>query len=1304
MRNKGQGLIVSGVIAAGFLLRPGGSVAPGQREPTKAGASTSATADASKGPWIASCNYWTPARVPEKLPPNEPSEFHNSFDIKNSGTDLHITLNGTSNSSGSICGGDPQDRWGFPDHGPINVTSIIATVPDPVHSHLALTLDRTVGAILQAAGDNAYLSSYYWLPWKSQFGVLTPEEPLGDAEPNHDPERERNPGLIILKHRPPEKLPGEPPPPESFYNVVYLFLVAETPTEGVDGVQLQNAFTFEEELEQAVKGRGFSRGNGRVAIIGPMYSGSAASLRAGIQKAQRMYPKLTEFELAGSTATQGAVDAFTEAPTIPFLSFGDNTDYEIKKLTDPDGFFQTSGYLPERVALLIEDSTAYASLTLDTYTSSTVGKRNRPVQVIRFPREISLLRNAQGGGGHPGSDSTASGSAASPFLPFSLKDSSAYDSVPQFSRDNTPVSQEAQLMTIGRQLHRFRSQFIAIVASNVLDQVFLAQFLHRACPEARLVFFGGDLLMVREIDNVPFIGSVTVTPYSLLGLEQPPDGRPVRAYADSQSLAVYNAASYTFWRNGLSVFSPNRPVLQGYRSPLTPSDVQQPPLWATVIGSDGYYPLAILSPCASDYDGLLKPIKGGTVEKANCEVPSETSRQWLDTVTIFPARLWDILAALVSLLCLFHMSMLLVAAYRWPFTRDLAIRDNDQPRRRSTYAHVATVALFSMAFIVSFPAISLSWMTNLNPASTLAGVFVLGAGLLTVVVTFWKTRGFIWVTPQLGRPPQRGTGLRRGYDRVHENIYLLLNLLVWAMLLALTVLWGYLCVTNSGGCRTDGLNLVGLSFSYRSVNPGSGVSPVVPVLLLLSGWYLWAFCQTWRLRFSDNGRPWLPAKVGDGMDSVVLFVSDDSLSSCDSPKDCCLYNNITSLLITREILCRFWRFRGNPVEAPGAGQTPPAKPVECDRDDCMKVDIFLIAVYSGLLFSFSLFSPIRGLDHFLWRTGRYFSSPYEILVGVLFFPLIVMCLAGWLRMLLVWGALKRGLLERLENQPLRFAFSRLKVMGWMTMLRHGGTQEQRIDMARSLESMRQMIHQPDLKASLPDSERHELEDANRGLLDLIGRLFKEAGGPRYDSIKKIEIEFAAFSQKLLTTVLIPYWKNERVGLVASEEIAELPIKARRSETHVEHPSLPMELHAGPTSEEPARILVAEEFLAIRYISLIRAVLSNMRYLMIFVSASFVLAMAAWNSYPFQPRQWVDWLFTGFMLFLGSGVIWVFAQMHRNPILSRITDTKANELGWDFYLRIASYGAVPVLAWLTYQFPDVGSIISKFLQPGVPVLK
>jgi hypothetical protein len=187
-------------------------------------------------------------------------------------------------------------------------------------------------------------------------------------------------------------------------------------------------------------------------------------------------------------------------------------------------------------------------------------------------------------------------------------------------------------------------------------------------------------------------------------------------------------------------------------------------------------------------------------------------------------------------------------------------------------------------------------------------------------------------------------------------------------------------------------------------------------------------------------------------------------------------------------------------------------------------------------------------------------------------------------------------------------------------------------------------------------------------------------------------------------VLIPYWQNERTGLVDSGEVEELPGKASRWQMSGQLPHLPIELHASPASAEPSRIMLAEEFLAIRYVSLVRAVLANMRYLMIFVSTSFVLAIVAWNSYPFQPRQQVDWVFTGLLFFLGSGIVWVFAQMYRDPILSRVTETKANELGWDFYIRILSFGAVPLITWLAYQFPDIGSVIFKVLQPGAEVMK
>lgn len=134
------------------------------------------------------------------------------------------------------------------------------------------------------------------------------------------------------------------------------------------------------------------------------------------------------------------------------------------------------------------------------------------------------------------------------------------------------------------------------------------------------------------------------------------------------------------------------------------------------------------------------------------------------------------------------------------------------------------------------------------------------------------------------------------------------------------------------------------------------------------------------------------------------------------------------------------------------------------------------------------------------------------------------------------------------------------------------------------------------------------------------------------------------------------------------------------------------------------MVAAEEFIALRYMALIRTALGNLSYLVTFISLTFALAIVAWNSYPFQPRQFVDWIFTAVLFVFSAGVIWVFAQLHRDPILSRVTDTRPNELGWDFFVRILSFGTVPVLTWLAYEFPDVGVSIYRFFQPGTSVFR
>jgi hypothetical protein len=197
----------------------------------------------------------------------------------------------------------------------------------------------------------------------------------------------------------------------------------------------------------------------------------------------------------------------------------------------------------------------------------------------------------------------------------------------------------------------------------------------------------------------------------------------------------------------------------------------------------------------------------------------------------------------------------------------------------------------------------------------------------------------------------------------------------------------------------------------------------------------------------------------------------------------------------------------------------------------------------------------------------------------------------------------------------------------------------------------------------------------------------------------IECDYAIFAERLLADILVPYWSEQRCTPVE----ADIP-----SSTHPDNEKhegvIPTDQAARTACEDPPYIRLAEEFLVIRYISLIRAVLINIRQLMTFASSAFVLAIVAFNSYPFEPRQWIDWAFTGLLFALGASIVLVFAQMHRNPILSRITGTQVNQLGSDFYIRLATFGAVPVLTWLASQFPTIGNAISRLLQSGLQMSK
>jgi hypothetical protein len=1246
---------LAGVMFHAAMSHSGGSSGP-RTQPAAAQSST--TGD---GPWLASCSYWSAARW-EDPPLQRPSEV--VIPSKQGAIKADSSVPASAEKTGC-----ESDSWGIPqskaDHQP-DIRVVIATVPDPIHSHFALEFDRTIDAFMQAGADNRFLGSQYWLPWKSR--ISSNDVSTLPSETAEDLKRELQPGLIILKYGP---KPGEPDAAWSGYHrVVYLFLVGETPALGVNGTQLRNALRYEAMLEKDYNARLSMGEENQLAIIGPFSSGSASSLREGLENA-RFEHAPHEIIVAGETSTTIANSELNsrknDQPKITYVSFAEDTAYELSRFFD---YLNKSSYDVRRIAILVEDGTVFGD--------SNANSKQGGIQ-IRFPREISLLRNAQI---DQGTKSTGESTVApSPYLNLSLKDSDADDTVPHFSTAQTPLSQEAELMAIARQLQRNRTQYILIAGSNVLDEIFLAQFLRRACPDARLVFYnGGDLLIERDIDNVPYIGSIVLTPYSLIDLDNA--GGSARAFSDAHAERAYNAASYIFWLGTPNSKHHIPPTFASYQR--TGNDTLQIPLWATAVGGDGYYPLGVMSPCASDTRSILPNIANDVLKTCLPADGQFQPRLSSASPNAAPSLFWFVLCTLIASLCIGHTTVMLTAEYWSAFTRDLAVRQNDQPRRRSVYINIGTSVLISMAFVVSFPLFALLFpLFSIHrfyfvdtPSFTIAFITLL-SGFAALIATLTRTL--------------RHSG--RASDIKPESatwLYPYFNLIALITVLGVPLLWTWICLRRTVGGTAS---YVGLFFSYRSLHPASGVSPIIPVLLLLFGWYLWAVFQTARLRFSTMSRPRLPDNV-ESKSAYPLFVSDTALTQCKTPIDSCLIENVTCLLITRETIRRFTGW------------------------SAAKLNAIFFAIYIVLFAICILCGHIQSLERFLLHPGHW-PTAYEFLIAALFFPLIMVALTGWLRMIFIWGALSRGLLEPLERTPLRHAFTRLKDVGWMTMLSQSSLHIRWRDMARSTESVRQLINNPDLAIAIGNAGHwKDLSDTYDELMEQILELRKRitmrtppqpqpkppAVPPgdddlpeedhRYDLsyIYRIEMLYAKFCEYLLSYLLIPYWSEQRVGFVEEGEGEHPGTDSTKSKPEVD------------ASDDPAYICLAEELLAVRYVALIRSILVNSRYLMLFVSSAFVFAIIAWNSYPFQPRQLIDWCFTLLLVFLGCGFIWVFAQMHRNAILSRITDTKPNELGRDFYIRIATFGAIPVLTWFAYQFPEIGGGLFKILQPSLQVIK
>jgi hypothetical protein len=113
--------------------------------------------------------------------------------------------------------------------------------------------------------------------------------------------------------------------------------------------------------------------------------------------------------------------------------------------------------------------------------------------------------------------------------------------------------------------------------------------------------------------------------------------------------------------------------------------------------------------------------------------------------------------------------------------------------------------------------------------------------------------------------------------------------------------------------------------------------------------------------------------------------------------------------------------------------------------------------------------------------------------------------------------------------------------------------------------------------------------------------------------------------------------------------------------------------------------------------------AQLKNLVALLGIGFVLAVLAVGSYPFLAARQCVWSLAAIFVVFGTAIIISFAQMDRDAILSRLNGTVAGKLDWSFYLRVLSYGGLPLLTLLASQFPSLGRSLSAWLEPALNAL-
>jgi hypothetical protein len=1162
------------------------------------------------------------------------------------------------------------------------VAYLLATVPDPINTHLALEYDRALESIERAAAASGFNFDRYWVPWDDLYAEQ--QHDLGkDRELKQDRHlREEEPGLFVFRR---SMSDGTTPP------LLLVFLVNETPTYGINKIAFFKSLSYIQKLNAKIEDS--HRPLPILHIAGPTFSGSLDSLTLELETIahdhRRLFPERVTI-VSGSVSSSQAISQFQKVwerlrpqhvidfqeVTFPgSRSLLDEILTEVGKVVDdPDA---------KQIAFLSESTSAYGN-TVGEEAQPVANEHKREQQQetfskvnevtkLTFPIGIAALRNAYQTAQENADNAGKKREQQLPqiTLPMNYRTNEIpeQENLPVAATTQTPLSQDAVLQQITRTLQEHDIKAVMIFASDSLDSLFLLHYLRETCPNIRVVLPMADLLYLRSNDAHDFTGTLIFTRYPLFSLGTPTKSSSIDP-ASLQNKFPSSVAEGQFFAV-LSLLQPNIK----YLTAKTDSTRAVPDFWMGVIGKSGYWPIRR----ARKVD---KPPFFRTCEDADCTnltsalniSGSVANRRTSEIMAISyipgrPTQLWYLMAMVVTTGVFLHSFAVLTARYNWFKQGDrwwleyfaLDHGGGRYVQARAFFLFVATIQAAIAQVVILVPTLSLNlhfrarlWESGRELWPLLAAATLLLGFGLALVVAFLNA---IWVFRNYHRAPSLSTfgiktelGLHNANEKHIQLILRIATIVSVILSIAVVGTWGFLCLVSDDS----------LPFSDRAAAVTSGVCPSLPILLIAVGLYSWAIGSLRRITYFQNRAAHFPVSHFDDIMKSDFEVLRGDLEKTLGPVS--LSTSGTVWFIVSAMFCLFlYRWVGL---------------------HSLEEAAFNHVIFAGVWL--------------LWAT--------------LLFSII--------RLMNIWAVLKK-VLRRLERLPIRYAFSRIpRTFSWSPVWRRGGLRRSYLVQARSLEYL-SCLSAESVPAAQSEVQAYSAAAASGGMPSRPSLVRTVTANPVPDIIDEVFTQGRLVQvRSALTEVVSRETQDHRIThneankldvalLNTAEEMME-PLSrlwakggADGESEKILEPRQDLPSSVGLRPEQ--RQMLAAEFVALRFVAVFRYVSLQMRNLISMISLGFILALLALRSYPFQPRERIGWWLVTAFICLGGALTYVFMEMDRDATLSRISKTEANKLDREFFWPLLRFGALPLLTIIAAQFPAVSSFLFSWLQPALDSL-